>query len=103
MVSSSRRVPVGVWSSMRHPAIARKPIQSAASGRPFIRIVATPSVRRSPHGLFAAPCPLEPACDIGPVDYVPPRVDVVGPAVLGLEVVRVLPDIAAKDRGLPAH
>src|SRR5690348_16202625 len=41
---------------------------------------------------------------LGPVDHVPPGLHVVGPAVLVLEVVRVLPDIQAEDRGrLPVH
>ena len=35
--------------------------------------------------------------DLVPVDNVPPVADVLGPAVLVLEVVRVLPDIDSKD------
>src|SRR5947207_1032622 len=35
-----------------------------------------------------------------PVDHVPPCVDVIGPAVLVFEVVRVLPDVDAEQRRL---
>jgi hypothetical protein len=34
--------------------------------------------------------------DLRPVDHVPPRVDVVGTAVLVLDVVGVLPDVYAE-------
>src|SRR3954469_13746442 len=39
--------------------------------------------------------------DLAPVDGVPPRVDVVGAPVLVLQVVGVLPDVNAQQRGLP--
>src|SRR3954463_16231971 len=38
--------------------------------------------------------------DLVPVDRVPPRVDVVGPLVLVLQVVGVLPDVHAEQRRL---
>src|SRR5919198_5986758 len=38
--------------------------------------------------------------DLAPVDGVPPRVDVVGAPVLVLQVVGVLPDVDADERGL---
>src|SRR5579862_8896262 len=41
--------------------------------------------------------------DLRPVDDVPPGVDVIGPAVLVLQVVRVLPDIDAEDDVLAVH
>src|SRR5690349_1164479 len=41
--------------------------------------------------------------NLRPVDDVPPRVDVVGPAVLILEVVRVFPDVDAEDGLLAVH
>jgi len=40
----------------------------------------------------------EPLGDLVPVDYVPPRVDVVGTAVLVLQVVGVLPHVDAQQR-----
>src|SRR5215210_3989633 len=43
---------------------------------------------------------LEVPRDLGPVDHVPPRLDVVGPAVLVFEVVGVLPDVDPEERGL---
>ena len=36
-----------------------------------------------------------------PVDYVPPVRDILGPTVLVLEVVRVLPHVDAEERQLP--
>src|SRR5262245_19587913 len=45
----------------------------------------------------------QPFVDLGPVHDVPPRVDVVGPAVLVLQVVGVLPDVDAEDRLLAFH
>src|SRR6266498_3176402 len=41
--------------------------------------------------------------DFRPVDHVPPRGEIVRPAVLVLQVVRVLPDIDAEDRFLALH
>src|SRR5690606_4630971 len=38
-----------------------------------------------------------------PVDDVPPRLDVVGPPVLVLQVVGVLPDVEAEDRRVAVH
>src|SRR3954470_4474568 len=38
-----------------------------------------------------------------PVDDVPPRAHVVGPPVLVVEVVGMLPDVVAQKRGLPFH
>src|ERR671934_578858 len=38
-----------------------------------------------------------------PVHYVPPGFDVIGPAVLVLEVIGVFPDIQAKDWCVPVH
>src|SRR5215210_6059918 len=49
------------------------------------------------HGL------LETLVDRVPVDDVPPRADVIGPAVLVLEVIRVLPHVEAEDRLLAFH
>src|SRR6185436_1607052 len=46
---------------------------------------------------------LQPLVDLRPVDDIPPRVDVVGPAILILEVVRVLPDVDAEDGLLAVH
>src|SRR6186713_2404564 len=40
---------------------------------------------------------------LGPVHDAPPRADVVGPAVLILQVVRVLPDVDAEHGGLAFH
>src|SRR5215475_3790447 len=60
----------------------------------------------SPSCLSCPSCPSSLAqslIDLRPVDYVPPRVDVVGPAVLVLEVVRVLPHIDAKHGLLSVH
>src|SRR4029077_6691526 len=47
-------------------------------------------------GLFVA------AVDLVPVDDVPEGLDVFGPAVLVLQVVGVLPDVEAEDRGVAA-
>src|SRR3972149_4270567 len=56
---------------------------------------------RSNLGAPALPCRrLQPARHLGPVDDVPPGGDVVGPAVLVVEVVGVLPDVDAEDRRL---
>ena len=93
MLSSSRRLPEGVRSSMRHPPSARMPIQSVKSLRPL----------RLPHRLLATSGLREALGDIGPVDDVPPRPNVVRTTVLILEIVRVLPDIAAKQRCLAGH
>src|SRR6185436_4750008 len=41
--------------------------------------------------------------DLSPIHHVPPRADVVGPAVLELQVVRVLPDVEAEERRLAFH
>src|SRR5262249_56234653 len=41
--------------------------------------------------------------DLCPVHDVPPRVDVVGAAVLVLQVIRVLPDVDAEHRRLAVH
>src|SRR5215211_1073151 len=38
-----------------------------------------------------------------PVHDVPPRLEVIGPAVLVLQVIRVLPHIDAKDRSIAVH
>ena len=38
----------------------------------------------------------------GPVDCIPPSLEVIGAAVLVVQVVGVLPDIAAEDRGAGA-
>src|SRR5436190_4101980 len=59
---------------------------------------------RSGRVLFAPgelPRGAEAARDLGPVNDVPPRVDVVRALVLVLEVVGVLPDGDAEERGLP--
>src|SRR3954464_9355061 len=45
----------------------------------------------------------EPLLHLFPVDDVPPRGDVVGPAILVLQVVRVLPHVDPHDRLLPFH
>src|SRR5262249_26349877 len=44
-----------------------------------------------------------PALDLRPVDHVPPRLEVRGPLVLVLEVVRVLPDVDAEQRYVALH
>src|SRR6478672_3083271 len=93
MLSSSRRLPEGVRSSMRHPPSARMPIQSVKSLRPL----------RLPHRLLATSGLREALGDIGPVDDVPPGPNVVRTTVLILEIVRVLPDIASQQRGLAGH
>src|SRR5688572_24023485 len=41
--------------------------------------------------------------DVRPIDHVPPRIDIVGAAVLVIEVVGVLPDIETEDRDLAFH
>src|SRR5207253_4791368 len=46
---------------------------------------------------------LKPLRDLVPVHDVPPRGEVVRALVLVLEVVRVLPDVVAEERGLPLH
>src|SRR6187549_2267663 len=53
-------------------------------------------------GASAAPCQLPPVAlgHVVPVDDVPEGVDVFGALVLVLEVVGVLPDVAAQQRGL---
>src|SRR5437899_259180 len=38
-----------------------------------------------------------------PIDYVPPSLDVIGPAVLVIEIVSVLPNIETEDRRVPVH
>ena len=65
--------------------------------------------RRRSAGLDPS-CPTRPHCayreslvDFGPVDHVPPGVDVVGTAVLILQVVRVLPDVDAEHGLLAFH
>src|SRR3982750_1775828 len=50
-----------------------------------------------------SPGPGEPFLNLRPIHDVPPRLDVIRPAVLVLEVVRVLPHVEAKDWGLAFH
>src|SRR6266702_648597 len=38
-----------------------------------------------------------------PVDHVPPGLDVIGPAVLVIEIVSVFPNIETEDRRVPVH
>src|SRR5207302_8575250 len=38
-----------------------------------------------------------------PIDYVPPSLDVIGPAVLVIEIVSVLPNIETQHRRVPLH
>src|SRR4029077_9572991 len=45
----------------------------------------------------------EPPFHLGPVDHVPPRLEVGGPLVLVLEVVRVLPDVYSQNREVALH
>src|SRR6266480_3276266 len=45
----------------------------------------------------------EPFCDRLPVDHVPPRRDIIWPAVLVLEVVRVFPHVQPHNRLLSLH
>src|SRR5437764_9676198 len=52
---------------------------------------------------LATPCRLVILADLGPVDHVPPRRDVLRPAVLVLEVVGMFPDVEAEDRRAPLH
>src|SRR3954449_6445337 len=52
---------------------------------------------------LATPGRLEIFADLRPVDHVPPRRDVLRPAVLVLEVVGVFPDVEAEDRRAPLH
>src|SRR5215213_7069356 len=44
-----------------------------------------------------------PATDVGPVDDIPPGGEIVGATVLVLEIVGVLPHVAAQDRTLAVH
>ena len=41
--------------------------------------------------------------DLRPVDHVPPGSDVIRPTILVLEIVGMLPHVAAENRGLAAH
>src|SRR5947209_18525216 len=52
---------------------------------------------------LATPGRLVSLADLRPVDHVPPRRDVLGPAVLVLEVVGMFPDVEAEDRRAPLH
>src|SRR5262245_3631258 len=46
----------------------------------------------------------EPLTDVIPVDHLEERIDVVGPFVLILQVIGVLPDVDSEDRGTaPVH
>src|SRR6266446_10453725 len=38
-----------------------------------------------------------------PVDHIPPSFDVIGPAVLIVQIVRVLPNVYAQNRLVPLH
>src|SRR5204862_928096 len=38
-----------------------------------------------------------------PVNHVPPGFDIIGPAVLVIEIVSVFPNVAAEDRRVPIH
>src|SRR5579862_4561456 len=57
------------------------------------------SAIRNPQSAMSA----ESLINLRPVDHVPPGVDVVRPAILVLQVVRVLPDVDAEDRVLAVH
>ena len=41
--------------------------------------------------------------DLVPIHHVPPRLDVIGPAVLVIEIIGVLPDVDAEDRRVAVH
>src|SRR5439155_7537568 len=67
---------------------------------PSFEVAATPSTKRlSPDGKALGPLQggLVAAVDLVPVDDVPERLDVLGPPVLVLEVVGVLPHVQAED------
>src|SRR5437016_8412147 len=55
------------------------------------------------HQPLAMAASAQPLIDLRPIDHVPPRVDVVRPAILVLQVVGVLPDVDAEDRVLAVH
>src|SRR3954470_20810547 len=67
------------------------------------------SVRQRPTWLTRPTSPTRPAgsaqplVDFVPVHDVPPRVDVVGPPILILQVVRVFPHVDPEDRLLAVH
>src|SRR5204863_8782493 len=76
--------------------------QSTSGNRTQIEIALTrQSLRARPICPGELPRGAEAARDLGPVNDVPPRVDVVRAPVLVLEVVGVLPDVHAEERGLP--
>src|SRR4051794_21054526 len=52
----------------------------------------------SPHALRAVVLR-----DFVPIDHVPPRLDVIGPPVLVIEIVGMLPDIDSEKRGVAFH
>src|SRR3954463_9075126 len=54
----------------------------------------------APAGLLAA---IEAVLDFLPLHYVPPRRQIIRPAILILQVVRVLPDVHAEHRELAFH
>src|SRR5688572_10287814 len=83
---------------------ARSAIRSSETIRRSFRRRQRSSLRRTPP---APECSLallrESLADRVPVDDVPPRREVVGTAVLVLQVVGVLPHVDAEDRLLPFH
>src|SRR4051812_4638078 len=41
--------------------------------------------------------------DLSPIHHIPPGLDVIGPAILVIEIIGVFPDIDAEQRGIALH
>src|SRR5579884_4531102 len=81
------------WPAAASPAHSFAPGRGGRETGPYFRFLDQAHQR-------SAGDPAEALGDLGPVDHVPPGLDVVGPAVLVLEVVGVLPHVDAQQRRL---